>query len=70
MLWFERVEDHIEGDPMRLALALASRRGELPPWRYLLHVAMQIQVLGSARRGFALAKAGLRSYGRLRVHSR
>jgi anthraniloyl-CoA monooxygenase len=70
MLWFERVEDHIECDPMRFAFALASRRGEPPAWRYLVHVATQIPILGSARRGYALAKERIRCYGRMRSHSR
>ena len=39
--WFERLSDYTDLPATQFAYALSNRRGEYPPWRYLLHVTTQ-----------------------------
>lgn len=39
--WFEEVDRHADGDVVRLAYSLWTRRGGHPRWRYQLHLAVQ-----------------------------
>ncbi len=39
--WFERVPDFVDRPAVPFAYALSNRRGDYPPWRYLLHVSTQ-----------------------------
>jgi 2-polyprenyl-6-methoxyphenol hydroxylase-like FAD-dependent oxidoreductase len=39
--WFEQLSSYVDLSPIRFAYSLWNRRGEHPPWRYPLHIAVQ-----------------------------
>jgi 2-polyprenyl-6-methoxyphenol hydroxylase-like FAD-dependent oxidoreductase len=39
--WFENLPSYVEQPPTQFAYSLWNRRGQYPPWRYGLHIAVQ-----------------------------
>jgi anthraniloyl-CoA monooxygenase len=66
MGWFEDVDAHMSGDPVRVAYSLFDRRRDQAPWRYQLHLATQIEPLRQVRNGLTTARRSVRELQRTR----
>lgn len=52
MAWFERADRYLDRDATAFAYSMAARQGPQPPWRYQMHLAIQIPAVRAALRGF------------------
>jgi anthraniloyl-CoA monooxygenase len=57
MAWFERADRYLDRqDAVAFAYSMSGRHGAQPPWRYQMHLAIQIPAVRTALHGFHTAR--------------